>query len=97
MLEAQKELIMFEEYPQEFFLALNSADSRVDNDFLEVRITVNLLDDRFSAEIDLVQKESRKIWKHLGLLGPFSPKIAKDEVLEICVQTVANLLKAKKQ
>lgn len=77
---------MFEEYPQEFFVKL-------DHDFLEARITLNLLDGCFSSELDLVQRESRKIWKHLAVLGPFSSKVTKDEALDLSVQGLSNLLR----
>lgn len=86
---------MFDEYPQEFFLSLESGQVAGDASFLEARITLNLLDSRFSVEMDLVQRESRKIWKHLGILGPFSPNVTKDEAIDQAVQTISFILRGR--
>lgn len=78
---------MFEEYPQEYFV-------KIDDDFIEGRLTLNLLDDgRFSVELDLVQRESRKIWKHIGLLGPFSPQVTKHEAIDLAYQEFSSFLR----
>ncbi|MCO4792296.1 MAG: hypothetical protein KC493_01195 [Bacteriovoracaceae bacterium] len=50
------------EYPQDFFLVLQ------DSPFLEGRISLNKLDNGFCVEVDVVQKESRKIYKHIDIL-----------------------------
>ncbi|EQC43843.1 hypothetical protein [Bacteriovorax sp. Seq25_V] len=51
---------MNEYYPQEFYIELTS------NDNLLGRITVLKQAKSFSIEIDIVLKESRKIFKHVG-------------------------------
>ena len=47
------------EYPKDFFVRLENDEYR------EGRISVNKLNSEFMAEIDIVQKESRKIWQHV--------------------------------
>ncbi len=81
---------MAEEYPQDFFIEISSDEYR------EGRITINKLDDRFSSEIDIVQKETKKIWHHVGSYYNFSDSQSKDEVLEISVQHLSNFLNPKK-
>ncbi len=51
---------MNEYYPQEFYIELTG------NDNLLGRITVIKQQSSFSIEIDIVLKESRKIYKHIG-------------------------------
>jgi len=47
------------EFPKEYFVEIESDEYR------EGRISVNKLNDGFMAEIDIVQIETRKIWKHV--------------------------------
>ena len=51
-----------EEYPQEFFVELKSNEN-----FLG-RLTVNTDKEGFTCEVDIVQKESRKIFHHVKIL-----------------------------
>lgn len=76
---------MFEEYPQEYFLKLSK-------DELLGRIILNKLENRFSAELDIVLKESKKIYKHIGIHDDFGPHYDKDEVLQIAVQKFSNYI-----
>jgi hypothetical protein len=50
---------MNKEYPKDFFVLIEN------DDFREARISINKLNSEFMAEIDIVQKESRKIWQHV--------------------------------
>ncbi len=47
------------DFPKEFFVEIET------DDFREGRISVNQIEDGFMAEIDIVQIETRKIWKHV--------------------------------
>jgi hypothetical protein len=47
------------EYPKDYFVRLE------DDEFREGRISVNKSGTEYMAEIDIVQKESRKIWRHV--------------------------------
>lgn len=48
------------EYPIEHFIKLENEHYR------EGRIIVTSLHDGFSAEVDIVQIEGKKIWSHIG-------------------------------
>ena len=50
------------DYPKDFFIPFEN------DDYKEGRLTINLLEATFSVEIDIVQKDSRKIYHHIGLL-----------------------------
>lgn len=50
------------DYPKDFYVCLDGED------FLDGRLIVNSTKKGFSVEITLVQKESRKIQKHIGTL-----------------------------
>jgi len=50
------------EFPHEVFIPLEN------NVYLEGRITINTNKEFFVSEVDIVFKESRKIWKHIGLI-----------------------------
>lgn len=75
---------MGEEFPQEYFVPL-SGDT-----FYEGRLTVNLLGQKFCVEIDLIQKESKKIWKHLTILYGLENK---QEAIDNGMQKLSELLK----
>lgn len=51
-----------QEYPLDFFVPLTN------NENLEGRLTINKLGDSYSVEIDIVLKESKKIWRHVDIL-----------------------------
>jgi hypothetical protein len=74
------------EFPVEYFIKLESQD------FLLGRLTVNKLNQAFWVEIDIVQKESRKIWAHVGDLHG---TVDLDEAIDKSVQTLADFVKKK--
>lgn len=51
---------MNKEYPQEFYINLEN------NENLQGRISVNLISQKFCYEVDIVFRESKKIFKHVG-------------------------------
>ncbi|MDH5581795.1 MAG: hypothetical protein OEY33_07795 [Bdellovibrionales bacterium] len=76
---------MKEEYPRDYFIKLQGEDNRVG------RITVNLVDDQsFTLEVDIVFKESKKIWDHVGQL--FN-QTSEEEGIENAVQYLSNYFK----
>lgn len=74
------------EFPAEYFLKLEGQD------FLLARLTVNKLNQKFWVEIDIVQKESKKIWAHVGDLHNVSEL---DEAIDKSVQILADFTKKK--
>ncbi len=76
------------EFPAEFFIKLEGQD------FLLGRLSINKMNQSFWVEIDIVQKESKKIWAHVGNLYGISEL---DEALDQSVQTLSNYLQSKKQ
>ena len=59
------------EFPKDYFIPFTSNSQNEDEgkeQYLEGRLTINRHEDQFSVEIDIVQKESRKIYAHVGLL-----------------------------
>jgi hypothetical protein len=75
---------MNEEFPQEFFVPLTGEH------FFEGRLTVNLLGQKYCVEIDLIQSESKKIWKHLTILYGLE---SKQEAIDHGMQKLAEMLK----
>lgn len=73
-----------EEFPQEFFIPFSG------DDFFEGRLTVNLLGQKYCVEIDLIQKESKKIWKHITILYGLENK---QEAIDQGVQKLSDALK----
>jgi glutathionyl-hydroquinone reductase len=73
-------------FPYEAFIKLEN------DDFYEGRITVNLVNSGYNAEIDIVNKESKKIFKHVEIL--YNQETA-EEALEMGVQKLASFLKPK--
>jgi hypothetical protein len=49
-----------QEFPAEFFIKIEGQE------FLLGRLSVNKMNQSFWVEIDIVQKESKKIWAHVG-------------------------------
>ena len=77
------------EEPQEFFLKIEG------HDHLLGRILVHSsqetgAEEVFNAEVDIIQKESKKIWLHVGYLFKLS---SQEEAIELSVQKIANFLK----
>ena len=74
------------EFPAEFFVKLEGQE------FLLGRLSVNKMNQSFWVEIDIVQKESKKIWAHVGNLYGISEL---DEAMDQSVQTLSNFLHNK--
>ncbi len=74
------------EFPAEFFVKLEGQD------FLLGRLSINKMNSSFWVEIDIVQKESKKIWAHVGNLYGISEL---DEAVDRSVQTLSDYLKIK--
>ena len=76
-------------YPEEYFLKID------ENDFLLGRITIHSSIEEdgkevFNSEIDIVQKETKKIWTHVGYIFRVS---SREEAIETAVQKIADYLK----
>ncbi|MFY7993409.1 MAG: hypothetical protein ACOVP4_08975 [Bacteriovoracaceae bacterium] len=50
------------EYPKEHYIELDN------NPYLMGRIAINHIKEEFIAEVDIVHKESHKIYRHIGIL-----------------------------
>lgn len=74
------------EFPAEFFIKLEGQD------FLLGRFSINKMNQSFWVEIDIVQKESKKIWAHVGNLYGISEL---DEAVDRSVQTLADYVQKK--
>jgi len=71
-------------YPSEHFVPLTG------NDYLLGRLTLNKAHDGLTMEIDIVQKESRKIFRSVGRLYHL---IDDDEALHLGIQKLAEFLR----
>jgi hypothetical protein len=71
------------EFPAEYFIKL------ADQDFLLGRLTINKMTGSFWVEVDIVQKESKKIWAHVGNLYGIKEL---DEAVDLSVQSLSNFL-----
>ena len=76
-------------YPEEYFLKID------ENDFLLGRIIIHSSIEEdgkevFNSEIDIVQKETKKIWAHVGYIFRIS---SREEAIEAAVQKIADYLK----
>ncbi len=74
---------MREEYPQDYFIRLDQTEFQIG------RLTLNLLGESFSVEIDIVQKESKKIFRHVGIIYNLEEK---DEAIDAGVQYLSTFL-----
>lgn len=74
------------EFPAEFFIKLESQD------FLLGRLSINKMNQSYWVEIDIVQKESKKIWAHVGNLYGVKEL---DEALDQSVQVLSDYLGKK--
>ena len=65
----------------------------MDNDgeilYLEGRLILNLLEENFSVEVDIVLKDSKKIYHHLGILSDFN---SEQEAIEAGIHHVKRSL-----
>ena len=71
-------------YPKEFFVKLSEEEFRIG------RITVNKNSRGFTAEVDIVQKETMKIWQHIEFLQHYEDE---HEAMEMGVQKLSFFLK----
>lgn len=71
------------DYPKDFFVRLEGEN------FLDGRLTVNWASRGFSVEVALVQKESRKIHKHIDTLYYFTEE---REAVDRGVQRLARFI-----
>jgi len=78
--------VKISEFPAEFFIKLEGQD------FLLGRFAINKMNQSFWVEIDIVQKESKKIWAHVGNLYGIS---GLDEAIDRSVQTLADYVQKK--
>lgn len=74
------------EFPAEFFIKLEGQE------FLLGRLSINKMNQSFWVEIDIVQKESKKIWAHVGNLYGVSEL---DEAVDRSVQTLSDYIQKK--
>ena len=74
------------EFPAEFFIVLDGQD------FLLGRLSINKMNTSFWVEIDIVQKESKKIFAHVGNLYNVSDI---DEALTSSVQMLSGYVNKK--
>lgn len=71
-----------EEYPQDYFVKIENEEHHIG------RITVNKAK-RFNVEIDIVQKESKKIFHHVDMLFDIEDKT---EAIDTGVQVLSKFL-----
>lgn len=69
------------EFPAEYFIKLEGQD------FILGRLSINKMKSDYWVEIDIVQKESKKIWAHVGNLYNISDI---DEAITSSVQMLSN-------
>ena len=74
------------EFPAEFFIKLEGQE------FLLGRLSINKMNQSFWVEIDIVQKESKKIWAHVGNLYGIKEL---DEAVDMSVQSLSDYLSKK--
>lgn len=74
------------EFPSEFFVKLDGQE------FLLGRLSINKMNSSFWVEIDIVQKESKKIWAHVDNIYGVAEL---DEAVVRSVQRLSEYLKKK--
>ena len=79
-------MIKMSDFPKELFIKLEGQE------FLEARLSINEMKSSYWVEVDIVQKESRKIWAHVGNLYNVPDE---DEAIYKAVQLTADFLKPK--
>jgi hypothetical protein len=72
------------EFPTEFFIKLDGQE------FLLGRLSINKMNSSFWVEVDIVQKESKKIFAHVGNLYNVSDL---DEAVTSSVQMLSSYVK----
>lgn len=74
------------EFPAEYFIKLEGQE------FLLGRLSINKMNSSFWVEIDIVQKESKKIFAHVGNLYNVADL---DEAVTSSVQMLSKYIKPK--
>lgn len=74
------------EFPAEYFIKLDGQD------FLLGRLSINKMNTSYWVEIDIVQKESKKIFAHVGNLYNTADL---DEAINRSVEMLAKYVKPK--
>lgn len=74
------------EFPAEYFIKLDGQD------FLLGRLSINKMNNSYWVEIDIVTKESKKIFAHVGNLYNTTDL---DEAVNRSVEMLAKYVKAK--
>ncbi len=74
------------EFPAEYFIKLDGQD------FLLGRLSINKMNSSYWVEIDIVQKESKKIFAHVGNLYNTADL---DEAVNRSVEMLAKYVKPK--
>ncbi len=74
------------EFPAEYFIKLDGQD------FLLGRLSINKMNSSYWVEIDIVQKESKKIFAHVGNLYNTADL---DEAVNRSVEMLAQYVKPK--
>lgn len=72
------------EFPAEFFIQLEGQD------YLLGRLMINKMKSSYWVEIDIVQKESKKIWAHVDDLYDINEL---DEAIDRSVQRLSDFVK----
>ncbi len=75
------------EFPKDFFIDVPG------NDYLVARLTVHQMTTDFMVEIDIILRESSKIWTHVGTFYKIS---SENDAVDRGVQYLADYLKSKK-
>ena len=73
------------EYPKEKYIELDN------NPYLLGRITVNQVKEAYHAEVDIIHKESHKIFKHVGIIYH---QYSSEEALILGIQRLRQFLEA---
>ena len=73
-----------DQYPKYFFVKLEQEQ------YQEGRLTLNFLNDSYSVEIDIVQKDSHKIYHHVDILYGFD---GPQEAIDTAIQKLSHYLK----
>ncbi len=75
------------EFPKEYFIELPGQD------YLLARLTLHRMNHDFMVEMDIIMRESGKIWAHVGSLYKLQEE---DEAVDRGVQKIADYIKSKK-
>lgn len=80
--------MIINELPHDFFLKIE------DNENFVIRITLNLFNEKFYTEIDIVHHETKKIYKHIDDLYNFETA---DEAINVSVDHISKFIHSFEQ